>query len=65
MLARLAADAVVALHFAFVAFVVLGVLFKHVLGTCAGMIILSLILGNLGWHWMTEGVHRLEHAISD
>jgi hypothetical protein len=46
-------------------FVVLGVLFKHVLGTCAGMIILSLILGNVGWHWMTEGAHRLEHAISD
>jgi hypothetical protein len=45
-------------------FVVLGVLFKHVLGTYAGMIVLSLILGNVGWHWMTEGAHRLEHAIS-
>jgi hypothetical protein len=45
-------------------FVVLGVLFTHVLGTRAGMIVLSLILGNVGWHWMTEGAHRLEHATS-
>jgi hypothetical protein len=45
-------------------FVVLGVLFTHVLGTRAGMIVLSLILGNVGWHWMTEGAHRLEHAVS-
>ena len=43
---------------------VLGVLFTHVLGTYAGMIVLSLIIGNVGWHWMTEGAHRLEHAVS-
>jgi len=44
--------------------VVLRLLYAHVLGARLGVIIVSAILGHLGWHWMLEGAHGLRHATS-
>lgn len=44
--------------------VVLGVLFARVLGRRLGVVVLSAVLGHVGWHWMLEASHRLEHTAS-
>src|SRR5207244_8491582 len=46
------------------AFVALGVLFTRVLGASLGVVVLSAVLGHMGWHWMIDGVHRLGHTLS-
>jgi hypothetical protein len=55
----LALGEIVALVLALLA---LGVLFRYVTGKRLGVVILSALLGHLGWHWMTEAAHRVEHA---
>jgi hypothetical protein len=43
-------------------FVALGILFTHVTGKRLGVVVLSALLGHMGWHWMTDAAHQLEHA---
>jgi hypothetical protein len=44
--------------------VVLRLLFAHVLGARLGVVIVSAILGHMGWHWTLDGAHGLRHATS-
>ena len=44
--------------------VVLRLLYAHVLGARLGVIIVSAMLGHMGWHWMLDGAHGLRHATS-
>jgi hypothetical protein len=37
----------------------LGLLFRHVVPERIGVIILSVLIGHTGWHWMTERAERL------
>src|SRR2546425_4013798 len=46
------------------ALVALGVLFTRVLGASLGVVVLSAVLGHMGWHWMIDGMHRLGHTLS-
>jgi HupE / UreJ protein len=43
-------------------FVALGVLFKYVTGKRVGIVLLSIFLGHVAWHWMLGGGHALGHA---
>jgi hypothetical protein len=36
-------------------------LFARVLGPALGLVVLSLILGHMAWHWMVDSSHELEH----
>src|SRR5580765_1665126 len=40
----------------------LGALFRYTTGQRLGVIVLSALLGHLGWHWMMDAGHRMEHA---
>jgi hypothetical protein len=40
----------------------LGALFRYATGRRLGVIVLSAILGHLGWHWMMDAGHQIEHA---
>jgi hypothetical protein len=40
----------------------LGALFRYTTGQRLCVIVLSAILGHLGWHWMMDAGHRMEHA---
>jgi hypothetical protein len=37
----------------------LGLLFRHVVPERIGVIILSVLIGHTGWHWMSERAERL------
>jgi hypothetical protein len=37
----------------------LGLLFRHVVPERIGVIILSVLIGHTGWHWMLERAERL------
>jgi hypothetical protein len=45
------------------AFAALRLLFARVLGPALGVVVLSAVLGHLGWHWMVDGGHELAHQI--
>ena len=38
-------------------------LFARVLGPSLGVVVLSAVLGHVGWHWMMEGSHELGHEL--
>jgi hypothetical protein len=59
--AGVALGAVIALGLAFAA---LRVGFRYALGERAGVVVLSAILGHLGWHWMMEWGHPAAHAVA-
>jgi hypothetical protein len=44
------------------ALIVLRLAFARVTGERLGVIILSVVLGHLAWHWMMDSGHPLEHA---
>jgi hypothetical protein len=46
------------------AHVALGLLFTYATGRRLGVIVLSAILGHQGWHWMMDGAHRFQHAMT-
>ncbi len=52
---------VVALVFALGA---LSILFTYVTGRRLGVVVLSILLGHVAWHWMMDSSHRLEHGAS-
>jgi hypothetical protein len=39
-------------------------LFARVLGASLGLIVLSAVLGHLGWHWMVDAGHEFAHQLS-
>lgn len=45
------------------ALVVLRLLWDRLLGPALGVVVLSAVLGHMGWHWMVDAGHELEHQI--
>lgn len=43
--------------------VALRLLFALVLGPALGVVVLSAVLGHMGWHWMVDGGHELVHEL--
>jgi HupE / UreJ protein len=41
----------------------LRLLFARVLGPALGLVVLSAVLGHMGWHWMLEEGHELMHEL--
>ena len=41
----------------------LRLLFARVLGPALGVLVLSDVLGHMGWHWMVDGGHELLHEL--
>ena len=41
----------------------LRLLFARVLGPALGVVVLSAVLGHMGWHWMVDGGHELMHQL--
>ena len=41
----------------------LRLLFARVLGPGLGVVVLSAVLGHMGWHWMVNGGHELLHEL--
>jgi hypothetical protein len=58
----LAAGAIVMLSLAYVA---LRLLLSRVLGPTLGVIVLSVVLGHVAWHWMIDAGHALGHAVAE
>lgn len=46
-----------------IAIIALRLLFGCVRGPLLGVIVLSAVLGHVGWHWMLDGGHELEHQL--
>jgi hypothetical protein len=46
-----------------IAIIALRLLFACVRGPLLGVIVLSAVLGHVGWHWMLDGSHELEHQL--
>jgi hypothetical protein len=45
------------------ALVGLRLLFACVLGPALGVVVLSAVMGHMGWHWMVDGGHELVHEL--
>jgi hypothetical protein len=43
--------------------VTLRLLFARVLGPALGVVVLSAVLGHMGWHWMVDEGHELMHQL--
>jgi HupE/UreJ protein len=41
----------------------LRLLFARMLGPALGVVVLSAVLGHMGWHWMGDGGHELVHEL--
>jgi len=46
-----------------VALAAVRLLFTRTLGPPVGLLVLSLILGHIGWHWMVDNGHELVHHV--
>ena len=41
----------------------LRLLFARLLGPALGVVVLSAVMGHMGWHWMVDGGHELVHDL--